>query len=107
MFTAGRQLLWLKEVGMGLTVNSDSDFRFVAAVGDLPNVESLCGCIREETEEEDDRVGWWQTLWVNLPAKITLRSLNKNSSWSCNTSDRELWEVSNRSDFLCLPHVKW
>lgn len=55
---------------LGLTVQSDSNFGIVVSVGKLPYVKSLSWGIRKETEEQNDGVRWWQSIWMDLPNRV-------------------------------------
>lgn len=53
-----------------LTVDGDPDLGVVVFVCNLPDIERFRGRVREQTEEEDDGVGWGKTFRMDLPVSV-------------------------------------
>lgn len=53
-----------------LTIQGDPDLRVVVFVSNLPDIKRFRGCIGQQAEEEDERVGWGKTFRMDLPVNV-------------------------------------
>lgn len=53
-----------------LTVDGDADLRVVVFVRNLPDIERFGGRVGQQAEEQDDGVGWRETLGVDLSVGV-------------------------------------
>lgn len=67
----------LKQDGR-LTVDGDPDLGVVVFVGNLPDIKRFRRCVRQQTEEQDDGVGWGKTVRMDLP--VSVKSIHHDES---------------------------